>query len=918
MGRFAMEAEGSEGACVAVGTAGLMQAQLTASINGLLEEPLTDHETIENPEVPVENVERDAVTHQEGIVQGVREEGVYGEKHAELKPGVVDVLEGKNNSGSTSSQSAVDEKGVSVNAFRGKDAFRTDADFAAVHAKRAVSMEGAKDAEEWLHTNKCSTLIRRSVSMTTSAIDAAQDLHGQLVLVRQTLRNHPKTSLHLPALFSTSSIDQYIQSLTKQIDHALNQTMTVLDLCFRNAAASERLREILCRQSLELCLFRPPAHRNVFHIFRAGIAAQTAEAREDEETGTPEKPSPLEGQASDTEEMDLEIGRLCAELEEKDELILDLREEVQHAQRKDELILELREELQRARNGHFILDACSTQQNYHNSNTGSGSSRSSISSTLQTTNMCSSPPPLMDCHMDVQQANSMFEDENPAFKGQNDLLLKSDMTVELFAGESRQSRQLGQATVTANVTSPTDQHSVTDASRFQLKQGVELSPATRADEHWGCMDPRVVGSDGLDHTCEVKEILQRPPPSTPRPSNLCDSTPSPLNLRVSADPLQEMNAATLPSHADGVHVCAHEKIVSGLSLMASPTESCGQSSCAASGIRNEQDTSSEICAPSNLMETSMLHVDGVDENCIHAESDGNDSPILPVSVVHEQCECNDESTSPASYVPSLPYSSRHSPRQTSRLHAEPCEGTSKRDASASHDNEFIAAVQNKTDRGCSGSSVETCGATHKGEHNEGWEDWTYAPPAAFSSPQQPNMCDSRRRITNEPVTGHISKWMGKFGWIVPDKPLGRSWTQNPERIYIAAGDIVNATKCLRNDHCSFHIYETAKGLGAENCIIVNGATSSERSGEQLGNAWLTTSTWAPYPQSPGTTMNSKRRAMESNWRSGRTPQCRSHADACMDRENVHSQPKSARPSMTRAAGKWPSTASTRSGWAASR
>jgi len=524
----------------------------------------------------------------------------------------------------------------------------------------------------------------------------------------------------------------------------------------------------------------------------------------------------------------------------------------------------------------------------------------------------------------------MFVDENPAgasqydFRGQNDLFLKSDTTAELSGGESRQSTQLGRVTVTANLTSSTDQHeSCTDALRFQSEQGVELIPATRGDEHWGCSDSCGVASDGLDHTNEVtKEILQLPPPSTPRPSNLCDSTPSPVNLCASADPPSEMNGATLPFHVypDGFHVCAHEKFVSGLSLMASPRERCGRSSCAASGMRNEQDTSSDICAPSNSMETSMLHPpemcshdDAVGENHIHAENDSNNSPILPV------CECNDESPSQTSFVPSLPYS-RRSPQQTSRPQAESCEGTSKRSANTSYDdNECVAAVQTKTERACSGSSVEICGAAEDGEHNECWEGWTYTPQATFSSPQQPTVCDSRRRITKEPVTGRITKWMGKFGWIAPDKPVERSWTPNPERIYIGAGDIVNAAKGVRNDHCSFHIYETVKGLGAENCIIVNGATSSETSGEQLGNAWTTTSsTWAPYPQSPVTTVNSKRRAMESNWRSGRTPQCRSHADACMDRDNVHSQLKSARPSMTRVAGRWPSTANTRSGWATSR
>eukprot|EP00928_Gymnodinium_smaydae_P022486 TRINITY_DN1886_c0_g2_i1.p2 TRINITY_DN1886_c0_g2~~TRINITY_DN1886_c0_g2_i1.p2 ORF type:complete len:175 (-),score=64.03 TRINITY_DN1886_c0_g2_i1:215-739(-) len=78
----------------------------------------------------------------------------------------------------------------------------------------------------------------------------------------------------------------------------------------------------------------------------------------------------------------------------------------------------------------------------------------------------------------------------------------------------------------------------------------------------------------------------------------------------------------------------------------------------------------------------------------------------------------------------------------------------------------------------------------------------------------------RTRISKEPVTGEVVKWMGKYGFIKPTIAVEHEKAAKHQgNIYCSSSDLVGGvTELTVGSLCQFHIFEDAGGLGAEECI----------------------------------------------------------------------------------------------------
>jgi len=130
--------------------------------------------------------------------------------------------------------------------------------------------------DTWWRTEKKSTLVKSSVAMSVAAADAAQDLSAQISCMHQTLERFPKS--FLPFGGQNKEVERHVEGLAQELDRAQSQALAVLDLSLRNAAVAERLREVLLRQSMELCLEtnRLATTRDAFNAFCAGVKASRA------------------------------------------------------------------------------------------------------------------------------------------------------------------------------------------------------------------------------------------------------------------------------------------------------------------------------------------------------------------------------------------------------------------------------------------------------------------------------------------------------------------------------------------------------------------------------------------------------------------------------------------------------------------
>uniref|UniRef100_A0A7S2JQ89 Uncharacterized protein n=1 Tax=Zooxanthella nutricula TaxID=1333877 RepID=A0A7S2JQ89_9DINO len=88
-------------------------------------------------------------------------------------------------------------------------------------------------------------------------------------------------------------------------------------------------------------------------------------------------------------------------------------------------------------------------------------------------------------------------------------------------------------------------------------------------------------------------------------------------------------------------------------------------------------------------------------------------------------------------------------------------------------------------------------------------------PRGPSGPELP-----RTRITQEPVTGEVVEWRGKYGWIKPTVPVEHETAEKRKgNIYVSMSDLVGGVTALTaGSLCQFHIFTDPSGLGAEEVL----------------------------------------------------------------------------------------------------
>eukprot|EP00927_Polykrikos_kofoidii_P024049 TRINITY_DN2194_c0_g3_i1.p1 TRINITY_DN2194_c0_g3~~TRINITY_DN2194_c0_g3_i1.p1 ORF type:complete len:191 (-),score=31.04 TRINITY_DN2194_c0_g3_i1:98-670(-) len=79
---------------------------------------------------------------------------------------------------------------------------------------------------------------------------------------------------------------------------------------------------------------------------------------------------------------------------------------------------------------------------------------------------------------------------------------------------------------------------------------------------------------------------------------------------------------------------------------------------------------------------------------------------------------------------------------------------------------------------------------------------------------------ARQRITQEPVTGEVMEWKGKYGWINPTVPVDHEKAARHQgKLFVSMTDLVGGAQELTpGSLCQFHVFEDDNGLGAEECI----------------------------------------------------------------------------------------------------
>lgn len=86
-------------------------------------------------------------------------------------------------------------------------------------------------------------------------------------------------------------------------------------------------------------------------------------------------------------------------------------------------------------------------------------------------------------------------------------------------------------------------------------------------------------------------------------------------------------------------------------------------------------------------------------------------------------------------------------------------------------------------------------------------------------PSGPNL--ERKRITEEPVTGEVAEWKGRFGWIKPTIPIEHESARafHKGNIYVSINDLTGGITALTvGSLCEFHVFYDASGLGAEEVV----------------------------------------------------------------------------------------------------
>uniref|UniRef100_A0A7S4RVU0 Uncharacterized protein n=1 Tax=Alexandrium monilatum TaxID=311494 RepID=A0A7S4RVU0_9DINO len=86
----------------------------------------------------------------------------------------------------------------------------------------------------------------------------------------------------------------------------------------------------------------------------------------------------------------------------------------------------------------------------------------------------------------------------------------------------------------------------------------------------------------------------------------------------------------------------------------------------------------------------------------------------------------------------------------------------------------------------------------------------------------------RTHFSQEPMTGEVVEWKGKYGWIRPSTPVDHPDAgKHKGRLYIHQSDLLYVDVLEEGMVCRFHVFSDVSGLGAEDCVVIRGADGQE-------------------------------------------------------------------------------------------
>lgn len=128
---------------------------------------------------------------------------------------------------------------------------------------------------------------------------------------------------------------------------------------------------------------------------------------------------------------------------------------------------------------------------------------------------------------------------------------------------------------------------------------------------------------------------------------------------------------------------------------------------------------------------------------------------------------------------------------------------------------------------------------------------TAAPPSADGFKAKSKL--PRQQIGTAEQSGQLHEWWGKYGWIIPDKPVNHPGASKRQgKVYVHLSDMEDdSMTVIPGCRVSFLLYVDNSGLGAQNCRIVDNLPAGkglQNAGPKTGyNKWQSTG----YQQADG-------------------------------------------------------------------
>eukprot|EP00930_Biecheleria_cincta_P038793 TRINITY_DN26666_c0_g1_i1.p1 TRINITY_DN26666_c0_g1~~TRINITY_DN26666_c0_g1_i1.p1 ORF type:complete len:501 (-),score=97.89 TRINITY_DN26666_c0_g1_i1:222-1724(-) len=111
----------------------------------------------------------------------------------------------------------------------------------------------------------------------------------------------------------------------------------------------------------------------------------------------------------------------------------------------------------------------------------------------------------------------------------------------------------------------------------------------------------------------------------------------------------------------------------------------------------------------------------------------------------------------------------------------------------------------------------------------------------------------RTRLTEKLVTGEVTEWKGKYGWIKPHEPVDHPKANlHKGKLYVHKVDLEWWVDSLTvGSFCRFHVYSDANSLGAEECTELKEASANSEDWSDWKDSDWKNSDWNGGDQSDG-------------------------------------------------------------------